>query len=122
MSRSPLTPTRPRPTRRHRHGGRVQLASETRLVARLEDAGLAKQRAHGVRRLRAVVEPVVDAIALEIERRLTRTRSVLADDFDELAVARARESATTIRYMGCFLRPVRRRRILTAIDIPHSGF
>src|SRR5438105_9309143 len=32
-----------------------------------------------------------------------------------------RESATTIRYVGCFFRPVRRRRILTAIGTPLQG-
>ena len=58
-------------------------------MARLEDAGLSKQRTNRVGRLRAVVEPIVDAIGLEVERVLTLTRSILADDFDELAVARA---------------------------------
>jgi hypothetical protein len=50
------------------HGGRLQLARQTRLVALLQDSGLAEQRADGVGRLRADVEPVVDARRVEVDR------------------------------------------------------
>src|SRR5262249_18326447 len=73
----------------HRHGRRSELTAEALLVPRLEHARLAEQRAHRVGGLRAAVEPVVHAIGLEVQRLLARTRSVLPDDLDELAVARA---------------------------------
>src|SRR6185436_11381190 len=72
-----------------RNRGRRQLASEPRFVASLEHARLAKQGANRVGWLRSVVEPIVDSIAPEVERELTLSRSVLADDLDELSVARA---------------------------------
>src|SRR5690348_4981198 len=72
-----------------RNRGRVQLAAESRFVTALEEAGFAEQRPNGVGRLRAVVEPVVHAIVLEIDRLVTLPRRVLANDLDELAVARA---------------------------------
>ena len=59
-SRAPaLAPRRLRRRARTPARRRVQLAAEARLVPRLEHAGLAEQRAHGVGGLRAVVEPVV---------------------------------------------------------------
>jgi hypothetical protein len=72
-----------------RHGGGVQAAGEHALVARLEDAGLAQERARGVARLCADLEPVERALHVDVQRALTLTGSVLADDLEELAVARA---------------------------------
>src|SRR5690242_12016347 len=71
------------------NGLRLQLARETRLVTLLQHARLAQQRANRVRGLRADVEPVVDARRVEVERLVPRARLILADDLDELAVARA---------------------------------
>src|SRR5689334_12920602 len=51
-----------------RNSGGAALAAEALFVARLEDAGAPKERADGVGGLGAVVEPVVDAVGLEIER------------------------------------------------------
>src|SRR6185312_11480936 len=59
------------------------------LVPRLEDAGFAEERAHGVGGLSAVVEPVVDARRIEVQRLFALTRRVLAEDLDEAPVARA---------------------------------
>src|SRR5687768_16789778 len=72
-----------------RDGVRLELGGETRLVTGLEHARLAEQRAHGVARQRADVEPVVGPVGLDVQRVLRRTGRVLADDLDELAVARA---------------------------------
>src|SRR5690349_7906486 len=73
--------------KRHRRGS--ELATESCFVTALQHTGLAKQRADRVGRLCAAIEPIVDAVVLQIERLLTLTRSILADHFDELAVARA---------------------------------
>jgi hypothetical protein len=51
----------------HGHGGRLQLGSQTRFVARLDDARAAEQRTHRVRRLGTNVEPVVHALDLQID-------------------------------------------------------
>src|SRR5262249_37910064 len=51
--------------------------------------GATKQRPHSIRWLRTVVEPVVHAVVLQIQRLLTLTRRVLTNDLQELAVARA---------------------------------
>src|SRR6187551_370065 len=72
-----------------RNRGRLELRRQAQLVALLEDTGLAEQRAHGVGRLRADVQPVVHALGVEVDRRVTGPRLILADDLDELAVARA---------------------------------
>src|SRR5437660_1541815 len=72
-----------------RNGRCRHLAADPLLVARAQHAGLAEQRTHRVGGQRAVVEPVVGPIVFEIERRLALAGSVLPDDLDELAVARA---------------------------------
>src|SRR5829696_1537393 len=72
-----------------RHGGRLELGGEACLVTLLQESGLPEERAHRVGRLRADVQPVVDAIGVEIERLFAGARLILADDLDELAVARA---------------------------------
>src|SRR5687767_14453163 len=73
----------------YRDRGRGALRRASRFVARLQDAGAAKQRANGVGRLRADIEPVVRALGLHGERVLRLPGRILADDLDELAVARA---------------------------------
>src|SRR5688572_29811472 len=72
----------------HRHGLGSELRRETGLVAGLHDAGLSQERADGVGRLRAAIEPEVRAILVELQCLLTRPRRVLAEDLEELAVAR----------------------------------
>src|SRR5689334_5721704 len=57
-------------------------------MAGLEDPRTTQQRTDGVRRLRALVEPVVGPLGFEIRRRIPLTRNVLADDLDEPPVAR----------------------------------
>src|SRR5437763_9395014 len=71
----------------HWHRARLERAAEPLLVTRLENARAAKQGAHRVRGQGAIVEPVVHALGLEVERSLTLTRRILADDLDELAVS-----------------------------------
>src|SRR5215207_10462990 len=71
------------------HGGRLKLARQTCLVTLLQDSSLAEEGAHGVGRLRADVEPMVHALGVQVERLVTGPRLILADDLDELAVARA---------------------------------
>src|SRR5687767_590493 len=73
----------------HWHGLSGLLAAEALFVTRLQNAGTAEQRADGVRRLGALVEPVVGAGGVQVDRRISLTGNVLADDFDEAAVARA---------------------------------
>src|SRR5471032_1175956 len=60
----------------HRHGASLELLGQPRLVPLLQDTSFAKQRAHGIRGLRADIEPVVDAIAVEIERFVARGRLI----------------------------------------------
>src|ERR1051325_10184007 len=74
---------------RQRHCGRGQPPRQHSLVTAFEHPRFAQQRANGVGRLRAVVEPIIGAIRSQVERLLTLTRSVLANHLDELAVARA---------------------------------
>src|SRR6185436_5924083 len=71
-----------------RNGGRLARAAHAQLMALLEDSGAPKERANGVGRLGAEVEPVVGAGLVDLERTLSFTGSVLADDLDELPVAR----------------------------------
>src|SRR4051812_26366149 len=66
----------------------LALDSLSLLVAALENAGAPKERPYGVGRLRALIEPMVCSRFVDVERALTLPGSVLADDFDELAVAR----------------------------------
>jgi hypothetical protein len=72
-----------------RNGAALELGGETRLVTLLQETGLAEQRADGVRGLRADVQPMVDAVGLEVDRLVARAGLILADDLDELAVAGA---------------------------------
>jgi hypothetical protein len=58
-------------------------------MALLQETGLAEERAHGVRGLGTDVEPMIDAIGIEIDRSLSRPGLILSDDLDELAIARA---------------------------------
>src|SRR5688572_5352733 len=74
----------------NRHGGRVELARETRLVASLEQSRLSQERTHGVARQRTVVEPIVRPLGLELNGLVALTREILPDDLDEAAIARAR--------------------------------
>src|SRR4051812_6932839 len=74
---------------RKRNGRRGKLPAEARLVTGLEHTGAPQERTNGVGRLRALVEPVVGSIVLEVERGVPLTRSILADDLDETTVARA---------------------------------
>src|SRR5919107_3735732 len=74
---------------RERDGVGLQLRREARLVAGLQHARLPEQRADGVARLRADVEPVVGAVGLHAQPTLALAGSVLPDDLDELPVARA---------------------------------
>src|SRR4051812_31074455 len=78
--------------RRFAHGdcGRVELAREPRLVARLEQPCLPEEGAHGVRRQRADIEPIIRPLAVELDGLVALARIVLADDLDEAAVPRAR--------------------------------
>ena len=46
------------------------------------------RKAHGIRG-EVVVEPVVHTLGVQVERIVTGPRLILADDLDELAVARA---------------------------------
>src|ERR1035437_9105152 len=46
-----------------------------------------EQRPYGVGRLRALADPVVDALLLDIDERRLGARVVVAQDFDEAAVA-----------------------------------
>jgi len=73
----------------HRNRRGLQLGREARFVALLQEARLAEQRADGVRGLRADVEPVIDPVHVEVQRSVARAGLILADDLDELAVARA---------------------------------
>lgn len=59
-------------------------------MSRLEDAGAPQERADGVRRQGAVVEPVVGTLRLHLEAVLCLTRMVMADDLDEAPIAGAR--------------------------------
>src|SRR5690242_10169237 len=73
----------------HRHRTRRERAAKPLLVACLEDAGPTQERAHGVRRQSAIVEPIVHALGAQVERILTLSGSILSDDLDELPIARA---------------------------------
>jgi hypothetical protein len=54
-----------------------------------EDAGAPKERPYGVGRLGAEVEPVVGSGFIDLKRTLVvLTGSVLANDLDELSIAR----------------------------------
>src|SRR6476469_8991235 len=56
------------------HSLGLQLVAEAGLVALLEDAGLAEQRADGVRGLRADAEPVIHAVGVQVEGLVARAR------------------------------------------------
>ena len=47
----------------------------------------ANQVAHGVGRLRAALQPVADALVIELQLYWFAARVVMADDFNETAVA-----------------------------------
>src|SRR5882672_540954 len=64
------------------------LDAESLLVTPLEDAGAPKERPYGVGGLGAKVEPVVGSRFVDLKRTLDLTGSVLADDLDELPIAR----------------------------------
>src|SRR5688500_10689619 len=74
---------------RDRDGCALELLGEPGLVALLQDAGLAEQRADGVARLGAHAHPVVHALIVDDQPTFRLPGSVLADDLDELAIARA---------------------------------
>ena len=75
---------------RERNRGSLKLLRQPRFVPGLQHARAAQQRPHGVRRQRAVVEPVVGAVLLDLEAVFCLTRMVVADDFHETPIARAR--------------------------------
>jgi len=58
-------------------------------VAFPEYSSAPKKRTHGVGRLSAQVEPMIGAGLIDLQRTLRFAGSVLADDLDELPVARA---------------------------------
>src|SRR5690349_4606957 len=72
-----------------RNGLRLELGGEPRLVTALEHPRLADDRADSVGRLRADVQPVLDACFVERDRTFGLPRGIRADDLDEAAVARA---------------------------------
>src|SRR5512143_759913 len=74
----------------HRNGGRVQLARQPRLMARLEHPRLSQQGPDRVGRQGADVEPVVRSLRIELHGLVALARIVLANDLDEAAIARAR--------------------------------
>ena len=55
----------------------------------LKNSSAAQKRANSIAWLRANAEPVVGSLFVDGETTLSLTRSVLADDLDELSVARA---------------------------------
>src|SRR5687768_4071850 len=67
----------------------LQLLGEPRFVALLEDARLAKQRTDGVARFGADAHPVVHALVVDDQPTFRLPGSILSDDLDELAIARA---------------------------------
>src|SRR5215207_3664093 len=67
----------------------LQLDAKSLLVTTLENSRTAKKRANRITGLRANAKPVVRALFVDVETTLCLTRSVLADDLDELSVARA---------------------------------
>src|SRR5688572_19389093 len=89
----------------YRHRASRLLAAETLFVARLEDARAAKQRAHCIGGLGALVEPVVGARGVEIDGRISLTGNVLSDDLDETTVARALRVCDDDAIRGSFLPP-----------------
>jgi len=72
-----------------RNGGLLELDAEPLLVAALEDTGTAEQRSHGVAGLSAHAEPVVRPLLVDVETAFLLAGSILPDDLDELAIARA---------------------------------
>src|SRR5438876_2470998 len=64
------------------------LDAEPLLVAPSENASSPKERPYSIGRLGAEVEPVVGSRFVDLERTLTLPGGVLADDLDELPIAR----------------------------------
>ncbi len=83
----------------------LELDAKSLLMTSLENAGPPQQGANGVARLSADAEPVVRTLLVHRETALRLTRSVLADDLDELSVARTLRVGDDDAVYGCLFPP-----------------
>src|SRR5687768_2598413 len=88
-----------------RNCGCLQLDAKPLLMTPLQHTGATKQRANRVARLGPDAKPVVGALFVDGETTLSLTGSVLADDLDELAVARALRIGDYDAVHWCLLPP-----------------